>query len=328
MAKIGIIVPVYNVEHYLRKCIESVLGQTFQDFSVTLVDDGSTDHSGSICDEYAYKDTRITVIHKKNEGPSAARNCGLEENKSEYIVFVDADDHIDSRYLEILFRSVEENDADIGICCETDVWMEGDVKLFEFDYQNIISNTEIISKSEAYKRMMQPGNVSVCAWAKIYDRKLIQSIRYPVGEIYEDCKVIDQIIESSRRIVYIPYEGYYYLVRKGSITHSEISLAHIAAENNACHLLDLIKHRYPEIETVARGYYLGESIRLFGAMLDTEYESECIYLRKKILREKKGFIINPYINLEMKCSIICLCMGIFFYKIIRKIYCGIKYILS
>lgn len=321
MAKISIIIPVYNVERYIVKCIESILKQTFHDFEIILVDDGSTDKSRDICEEYAVRDSRITVIHKKNEGPSAARNCGLERSKSEYIVFIDADDYVDKYYLEVLYQSMKDKDADFGICCETDVCEESNANFSEFNHLNILKKIEVISKSEAYKRMMRPGNVSICAWAKIYHRRLIQNVRYPVGEIYEDCNVIGKIVEGSQRIVYIPYAGYFYLVRHGSITHSDITLAHMASVDNAKKLLNLIKNRYPEIEDVARGYYLGEGIRLFGAMiLKKEFEEECKYLRREILTEKTGFLKNSNMDFGMRSSIICLSIGTFFYKFMRKIY--------
>lgn len=112
-ALISVIIPVYNVEEYLRECIESVLNQTFSDFEVILVDDGSTDSSGDICDEYVEKDDRVVVIHKKNEGPSKTRNVGLENANGKYIYFLDSDDYIEINALELLVDTAESNQADL-----------------------------------------------------------------------------------------------------------------------------------------------------------------------------------------------------------------------
>lgn len=325
MAKVGIIVPIYNVENYISVCVESILAQTFQDFEVILVDDGSTDKSGSICDEYVQRDKRITVVHKKNGGPAEARNYGLEKNKSEYIVFIDADDWIDSRYLEILYGCIREKHADLGICYETYVQEEEEFIFPQFDYSDIVSKAETVSKAQAYKCMMISGQATVCAWGKIYHRSLFYSIRYPVGELYEDCKIIDQIVEKSRRIICIPYAGYFYLIRKGSATHSELTGKHMPAINNAGRLLELVREKYPEIEEAARAYFLLNGLRLFSGMIKNPgYKKECDYLRRAIRKEKKGTVRNPYMDLQTKCSIYCLCMGPLFYKAAAKSYFTLK----
>lgn len=329
MAEIGIIIPVYNVEDYLEKCLQSILAQTFEAFEILLIDDGSTDRSGGICDEYAQMDERIRVVHKENGGPSEARNWGLEANESDYIIFIDADDYVEIHYLEILYRCVKERDADIAICCSTAFVEEENPEKVHFDHQAIISRSEIISKAEAYKRMMQPGDrsPSVCAWGKIYHRNLFSLVRYPAGEIYEDCKVIDQIIEASNRIVYIPYAGYFYLVRQGSITHGEVTQGHLASVYNAKHLLDLMEDKYPEVRKMARGYYAGDCMHLFKIMAEkTEYRETCLWLRQEIRQNCKELIWYSCENWNVKCSVICICIGISCYKVIRKIHFGIGYL--
>lgn len=325
MARIGIIIPVYNVENYVKRCIESILNQTFQDFEVVLIDDSSTDKSGDICDEYARSDKRIVVIHKENEGPSAARNCGLDNNNSEYIVFVDADDSIDRQYLEIMYQCVKTKRADIGICGQLYMYEGEDIKSSVVNFHDIILKAEDISKTEAYRKMLLSKQATVCAWGKIYHRNLFCSIRYPVGELYEDCGIIDQIIEKSSKIVYIPYAGYLYWVRQGSITHGRITQKHIRAIDNVRHLSNFILAEYPELEAVTRAFFLLNCMRLFSAMvLNPEYEEECSWLRKEIAREQKGLIWNPYIDFQTKCSIECLRIGTLFYKVAGKCYFAIR----
>lgn len=320
MAKLTVIVPVYNVEDYVKKCIESILEQNFRDYELILVDDGSTDKSGRICDEYARQDRRIRVIHKENGGPAEARNAGLAETRSEYIVFIDADDSIDSRYLDMLYQCIRNSNADLVMCCTTVIMDErADKPVFEYD--DILSGIEIISKAEAYKRMMLPGNTStsVCAWGKIYHRELFRTVRYPVGEFYEDCRIIDLIIEACQRIAYIPYAGYFYLVRQGSITHGEMTLEHLKAVENAGRLLRLVEEKYPELKPIARGYYAGECLLVCRELsMNPEYRKECQWLRQEIITGRKELVRYSCFSLEMKCSVFCICVGIPFYKAMRN----------
>ena len=140
MPKISVIVPVYNVEKYLRKCIESILNQTFREFELILVDDGSTDSSGKICDEYALKDSRIKVIHKENGGASSARNAGLDVAKGEYIGFVDSDDWIEMDMYGELYRLIKENNTDISVCGINNI------KDIKYKNENLKEKIQIIKK--------------------------------------------------------------------------------------------------------------------------------------------------------------------------------------
>lgn len=321
MAEISVIVPIYNVEKYLRKCIESILGQTFHNIEIILVDDGSTDKSGRICDEYADKDARVVVIHKANGGPSDARNQGIQRSSGEYITYIDSDDYIDRRYLEILYRVIQEKGADLVLCNNTSVMGEDIPEIKKFDYQKIVSDAVILSKAEAYDLMLLDRETSITAWGKLYHRRLFQSVRYPKGELYEDLKVIDQIVESSQKIVYIPYDGYFYLVRRGSITHGKITPAHMTSVSNAGHLLKLMRDKYPEAEKSAKINYTLQCFRMFSALVDRpEYIEKCRWLRKEILKEGREFFVGSYSDFESKCSLICLGIGIPFYKIMRKFY--------
>lgn len=322
MAQIGIIVPIYNMEGYVKKCIESILAQNFEEFELILVDDGSTDKSGTICDEYARQDERIRVIHKENGGPAEARNAGLEENQSEYIVFIDADDYVDSRYLDMLYQCIRKSNADLAMCCTT-IIMSDCIREPVFMYDEILSRIEVLSKAETYKRMMLPGETaaSVCAWGKIYHTKLFRTVRYPVGEFYEDCRIIDRIIEACQKIVYIPYAGYFYLVRPGSITHGKMTLKHLAAVKNAGHLLHLMEEKYPEVKSIARGYYARECLLVYESMSsDPKYKRECHWLRREIIAGWKELVRYSCFSFEMKCSAICICMGPVFYKAVRNIW--------
>jgi glycosyltransferase involved in cell wall biosynthesis len=215
-SKISVIVPVYNVSRYLTKCIDSILNQTFKDFELILVDDGSTDNSGTICDDYKNKYEFIKVIHTKNCGVSNARNVGIEISGGDYITFIDSDDYIDTRFLEILYKLLMEHSADIVI--------GGCINIR--DNINIVCDCifsgNVISKSETYRKMFMQEDIDVSPCGKLYKKNLFENLKYPVGERYEDIQIIDKIIEQCGIIVYTKYKGYFYLQHSGSFMYSTL----------------------------------------------------------------------------------------------------------
>lgn len=215
MAKISIIVPVYNVEKYLSKCIDSILNQSFKDFELILVNDGSTDNSGKICDEYKKNNTNITVIHKKNGGLSSARNTGLSICKGEYIAFIDSDDYIHPKMFEVLYNNLILYAADISIC----------------DYERVIEKTEnkveeinnIVVKQydniEAIERLYTEDNAKfIICCNKLYKRELFNNIKFENGKYHEDEYIIPKILYKCKKVIFNDCKLYYYLIRPGSIT--------------------------------------------------------------------------------------------------------------
>lgn len=220
MREISIIVPVYNVEKYLDRCISSILEQSFTDFQLILVNDGSKDNSGTICDEYAKKDSRIKVIHQENLGLSAARNIGIEASQGKYITFIDSDDFVHINMLYILYNNILENKADISVCNYHLVY-EDKLTTTELGnnhiavYNNIESVKKILEKSET---------VMIIAWGKLYKRDLFDDIRYPVGKYHEDEFVTYKLLYKSTKTVVTDAKLYYYLQRSNSITGSTYSI--------------------------------------------------------------------------------------------------------
>lgn len=322
MSQIGIIVPVYNVEHYLKKCIDSIRNQDLQCFELILIDDGSTDKSGKICDEYAEQNENIKVIHTVHQGVAAARNRGIEESNGEYIAFVDSDDWLDRQYLETLYQLIRKYDADLVISSGINVLDGRSIHSKCINRDQADLEVEVISKCEAYRRMLVcESNVSLVTWAKLYRKDLLQTIQYPVGEIYEDSKVIDQVIEKCSKIVCTSYAGYYYLRRKGSIVHGRMSVGHTAGVRNAVYLLGFIREKYPEIEDAAKIHYLRNCFDLLNlAMVDSDYQRECQKLKREIVREK-GFLLScRYASLVEKTGVLCLMFGLSWYKLAWHFY--------
>lgn len=208
---ISIIVPIYNVELYLRRCLDSVLNQTYTNLEIILVDDGSPDGCPQICDEYAVKDKRIIVIHKENGGLSAARNAGLDICKGEYISFIDSDDWVSEKYIETLFNISTKENADIAI--GEYISTSGNI----LKEQNSIF-TKAFSSKEALFRLFSKNNTTyTISCAKLYKRELFSSLRFPIGKYHEDEFTTYILFYNSKKIVYTSEILYYYYQRAGSI---------------------------------------------------------------------------------------------------------------
>ncbi len=210
---LSIIVAIYNVEKYVKKTIKSLLEQTYQDIEILLVDDGSTDASGKLCDVYAEKDNRIQVIHKENGGLSDARNVGLQMSKGEYVAFVDGDDYLHPQMYEVLMQQMLAHDADMSLCSFQTV-MEDETVAYE---QSEAKEVQVFTGTEMY-HYFDRLEMTV-AWNKVYKKSLFDGISYPNGRLHEDEYVVHRLAGASKRIVFTEGKLYYYVVRGGSITN-------------------------------------------------------------------------------------------------------------
>lgn len=225
MDLISVIIPVYNVEKYIRECLNSVINQTYKKLEIILVDDGSLDKSGDICDEYKLKDDRIKVIHKENGGLSDARNAGMKIATGKFIQFIDSDDFIDKDMIEMLYDLVIENDGDISMC--SNYILEGKKKT-----SNCSGEKYIYNRIEALREILLDEKVRSYAWNKLIKRELLKNIEFPKGKVFEDQLTIPRIFERSSKIVFLDIPKYYYRQREGSILNTqtnELRLAYINA---------------------------------------------------------------------------------------------------
>lgn len=232
---ISIIIPVYKVEKYLEKCIESVLNQTYKKLQIILVDDGSPDNCGDICDRYAKMDERIEVIHKENGGLSDARNAGLKVVRGEYIGFIDSDDYVSKEMFENMYNTLISNNADVSICNFYTV----------IDDKNIIKNEdngiEIYNKLEILKEVLLDKKIQSYAWNKLYKKELFKDIEYPVGKKYEDIGTTFYILEKCNKVAVSGRPEYYYLTRGDSIVNNN-------TESTVIDYIKLISDRYDYID--------------------------------------------------------------------------------
>lgn len=216
--KISIIVPCYNVEQYLPKCIDSILNQTYQNFEVWLVDDGSPDRCGEICDEYAKKDARIKVIHKKNGELADARNVALDVITGEYVVCVDSDDYISPTHIEGLYHLIEKYGADVS------------VNTFCPFYEGASPNPSpksakdwVLDGLHATEMMFYQEHFDTTAWGKMYKASLFDGIRYPKGLLFEDLPTTYRLLLKANKVVFNDEQSYFYLLRSNSIEGAAFS---------------------------------------------------------------------------------------------------------
>lgn len=231
---ISVIVPVYNVEAYLRECVDSILNQTYRDLEIILIDDGSPDKCGSICDEYAEIDERVRVIHTNNSGLSSARNTGIEAAKGEYIGFVDSDDWIESRMYEILLDRMNESGADIVV---GQYWYES-----ETNKRRIGMNQKVVLPPEQAVRWIVLGKLNNLAWNKLYKTKCWKNVRYPVNCVYEDITTTYKAVLNANKVATSPECIYHYREREDGIT-ATVSMSNMRDYWRAFYL------RYQDLKT-------------------------------------------------------------------------------
>lgn len=258
---ISIIVPIYKVEPWLRRCVDSILSQTYSDLEIILVDDGSPDNCGAICDEYATIDSRVKVIHKPNGGLSDARNAGIAIAKGEYIGFVDSDDYIEPEMYERLLKAALEQHAKLSMCafyCEND-----DGTMNELDAVSLIPDG--VQGAEALFVKLSEGNgwFFTVAWNKLYHRSLLNDRFYPKGKYHEDEFVIAPLLWEAKKVACISFKGYHYVyLRKGSITGSNTDFRHLDA-------LEALYYRCLFYAKIGKPQYMQEDRAYFFSQLES-----------------------------------------------------------
>lgn len=209
--KVSIIIPVYNSEQFLTECIDSVVSQTYKNISLILIDDGSTDSSGKICDSYASSDPRVRVIHTENQGASQARNTGISESDCDYVCFVDSDDYVAPDYIEYLLNLLEENKADISVCQR------------EGARRKIKENKVFTDNQSCMSAFVKTGEIDSVVWGKLYKRHLFDGVFFPAGKRYEDEFTIYKLIAKVNRIAVGSEAKYHYRKNGNSFMNRSFS---------------------------------------------------------------------------------------------------------
>lgn len=300
MPIISIIVPVHNVEKYVERTIRSILRQTFEDFELILVDDGSTDNSGTICDKYLGKDERVKVIHKENEGVSSARNVGIDAAEGEYIGFVDADDCIAGDMYEMLYSDIIENNADIAICGICNYFEDG-----RRSRQSDINGFWKFNNVQALKEVFEDRLFSVNPVNKLYRKDLFDDLRYPVGRIAEDAFLTPILMIRAKKVVYNYRPKYIYIHREDSITTSSFKKSDFDVVDAYKKHLEIVRKFYPKLESQAMFRHLWSYMYVLDKMImsndlshNDEYNEVVSILRKNTFK----IITNKHFSIKRKVA--------------------------
>jgi glycosyltransferase involved in cell wall biosynthesis len=260
---ISIIIPVYNTERYLLRCIDSILAQTYNDFECILVDDGSTDSSPQICEEYTHKDNRIQVIHQTNEGLSGARNTGIDNSRGKYLFFLDSDDFIPNDTLHALYSNIGKAD-----------FCAGNIYAFVNDFFPARNSGKIkikvYTKQEALKNILLMRPPYTFAWGKLYKKELFNNLRYS-NCLYEDVDIIYKLVDRCGEIRCINKISYFYNIGNTlSITAVRYTNSHFAGVEKAKEMLDFVLKVYPECGLAAKYYFCQMNFHMYKRMLLSE----------------------------------------------------------
>lgn len=305
---VSIIVPVYNVEKYLGKCLDSLIDQTYRNLQIILVDDGSGDSSGTICDRYAAQDNRIQVIHKKQSGVSAARNTGLEAVKGSYICFADSDDWSDEKMIETMYENMVEEKAQISIIGYDMVWEDGRCQKKSDENAYYVWN-----QREAIAQWMTQKIFKGFMWDKMFAREIFSGIRFLEDRSYmEDVAIGLDLFARAEKVVYSGKIGYHYLQRQGSATNSGFQERELLGITEAEKMIRFSEEHQGIYDKEAYSrllinvYTILERIVLTGSKKDKERIPEL----KKVLREHREYLKGGVVNRYMQPFIKMVCAGV------------------
>jgi len=290
MNLVSIIVPVYNVEKYLARCVESIIGQDYNNLEIILVDDGSNDSSGMICDRYSRNDDRVKVIHQTNGGMSAARNAGLDIASGDYIMFVDSDDEVVSTFVSTMLNASISSDASLVQCGFRYVDEEG-ILLNEV----VSSDAVLLNHTEQMKEHLNERLITTMVWDKLYKADLLRDLRFPVGKYHEDIFFIYKVLHCATTTFVLNKALYNYRQVAGSIMHRSFNNKHLHSLEALQERKEFIAQHYPELLPIAEASVVMGAIKIMERLMDSQ-----IYL-KDIERNLKR-IVNQNILFFLKYS--------------------------
>ncbi len=319
MIKVSIIVPVYNVEEYLGKCVNSLIAQTYKNIEIILVDDGSSDNCPHICDEFGKTDSRVKVIHKENGGLSSARNSGIRIAIGDYIAFVDSDDYVKENYIELLLNACVENNCTVSAC--------GYYEYYSEDNYNIVCGESdgVISSIDAVKDIFTMKNeICVVAWNKLYAKELFidNNISYPEGKIHEDVFTTYKLCALADNVAYVNEPLYYYVQRQTSIMGQSFSPKRLQLIEAVESISPFVKENSPVFDDAYDYYMFLNYLTLLNTMADCKYKDNSLFkeLRGKVLAMLPKLKTNMYFGKKNFLTCVFLKLGMSMFYVIRKLY--------
>lgn len=317
---VSIIVPVYQVERYLDRCVKSIVAQTYRNLEVILVDDGSPDRCGEMCDRYAEKYANIQVIHQENQGLSVARNHAVPVSKGEYITFVDSDDYITPDYVEYLVRLAQTYHADVS------------AGGFVYQYENRPQATPrdetkagFCATEEALSQMNYGKDFSVFAWGKLYKRKLVEAHPYPAGKLYEDVATTYKIVGDSSGIAYGNKQIYYWLQRAGSTTRGGFSEKQLDGLEAVERQLDYIAQNFAAALPAAKYRHTAKAVELMSVCFASGGDKKVFQILKTHMDQySKEVLKDKAAKKSMKLRIVAAGLGYYPAKVVFRVHEKIK----
>lgn len=322
-ALVSIIVPVYNVEKYIEMCLDSVINQTYKNIEILLIDDGSTDNSGNICDKWQKKDKRIKTFHKENGGLSSARNYGIDRAKGDYLTFIDSDDTLELDYVEYLYNLIKKHDTDLSICPYTVIINE--TKKYDFGKNY---DEELLDTDECLKRMLCEEGFTVSACAKLYKKELFDDIRYPLNKLCEDNGTTYKTIMKCSKIAYGNESKYNYFKRPNSIMTSKFNMKRLDLIELTDIMCDDIESKYSNIKSACDKRRMHSRFSILRQMINCKLNNEEEKKQKEIIKylkkNKKIVFKNKEFDKRDKIALLSLLLGKTFFKISWNIYDKIR----
>lgn len=285
---ISVVVPVFNVSEYLNACLDSILSQTYTKLEIILVDDGSTDESGRICDEYVKKDSRIKLIRQKNGGLSAARNAGIDIASGKYITFIDSDDYVDSTYISYLYGLLVKDNADISVCQNRKIYSDGSSS------QDICLKDDFViqENDKCMKEFLSSSYIDCAAWAKMYRTVFFEDIRYPEGKYHEDVFTTHRLIGKCKCMSVGKAAKYNYLVRSNSISNKGFEAKHLDSIEGKQQQYAYIKEHFPKCIELAEADIICSVNSVVLKIIDSKYSDEDLIkgLQELYRKHEKSFL--------------------------------------
>lgn len=315
---ISIIVPFYNVESYLNECLNSILMQTYSNFEVLLINDGSLDNSLNIANNYCNKDKRFFVYTNTNSGISFSRNFGIANSKGEYITFIDSDDYVEPKYLELLLESCINNNTQISFCAHN--ILISDKKIIRYGQVQ----DGIFNKKNTFNNILLDKGMDLSPWGKIYKKQLFNDIKYPESHLFEDTATTYKLIDKVDNISFISTPLYFYRKRYNSITTTgnfskKMDLVHFTTQ-----MCTYINQEFPDLNLSCNRRLVWAYFSTLNQLIKTEDYKDYINEKKQLIsflkEHKKEILTSNCYSKRDKIAILCLSLGFSFYKNSWQIY--------
>lgn len=309
---VSVIVPIYKVETYINRCIDSIITQTYANLEIILVDDGSPDKCGEICDNYALQDRRIKVIHKENGGLSDARNVAIDKATGDFFTFIDSDDYVDCHYVEYLYKVMEKTEVDCVLC---------DFEKFSKEpmlTKNIyFCDYKIFSSLTALEMILYQNKLVPSAWAKLYKREVFNNIRYPNGMLYEDLAIIYDVMKNCSTIAFLPLKLYFYFQRPNSIL-GEFYTKRLDVLDVVDGIVKKCEIENPSLISAAKSRKLSANFNMILLMPNTlQYKKQIKKCWGNIKKLRTEMFFSTKVRLKNKIGILISLGGLHFFRLFK-----------